>query len=299
MLGTILWRKRLNIPTDEPIDTYLHAGGHLVEQARGHAKETNVALLGIGISVPGLVDSEEGILRLAPNFRGRDLHIAGPWQNRFGLPVYVENDANAAALGEYFFGAAKDAPNALYLGANSGIGGGILIDGHIFRGSGGFAGEIGHMTINPKGELCSCGKRGCWETLIGPRAIVERYRRLVAGGTASPLANNLHHVTLPDMVKAAQMGDLAADAVLQEAGHHLGLGIANLINIFNPQLVILGGALGLTHEALIPMIRDTVKQNSLFPMRNSLSIVPSEYGLEDSVMGAVALVLDDLMRSPV
>ncbi|MEX1021255.1 MAG: ROK family transcriptional regulator, partial [Litorilinea sp.] len=294
-----IWKGRLELPLEEPIDGYLHAAGRLVEHALREAAKQQRRVLGIGISVPGLVDVTEGVLRISPNFRGQEIPIVGPWRKRFGLPVIVENDANAAALGEHYFGVAKDAPNFLYLGAAAGIGGGIIIDGKIFRGRGGYAGEVGHMTMDPEGDMCNCGKRGCWETLIGPRAVVERYRRSVAAGSASPLSKNLEGVTFGAIVEAAEIGDLAAVSVLQEVGHDLGLGIANLVNVFNPQLVILGGVLSLAHETLIPMIRETVKQNSLYPMRAALSILPSEYGTEDCLMGAVSLILDDLMRAPV
>lgn len=299
LLAGVLWRGRLNLPPEEPIDGYLHAAGRLVDQAISQAASRNQRVLGIGISVPGLVDVEAGILRMSPNFRGQEIPITEPWQARFGVPVIVENDANAAALGEYFLGAAKDTPNFLYLGASSGIGGGIIIDGHIFRGGGGFAGELGHMTMDPEGDVCSCGKRGCLETLIGPSAVVTRYRASVAAGSASPLSNNLENVTFADIVQAAELSDLAAHSVLQDVGHYLGLGIANLVNVLNPQLVVLGGAFSVAHEALIPMIRTTVKLNTLPPMREALSIVPSEHSSQDGLIGAVSLVLEDLMRAPV
>lgn len=298
-LGEIIWRGKLIPPPDEPLTGHLQVGARLVVQAMAQAADRRLRVLGIGVSVPGLVDVDSGTLRLAPHFRGKDIPIVQPWQARFGVPVRVENDANAAALGELYFGAARDTPNFLYLGAATGIGGGIIIEGQLFRGQGGFAGEVGHMTMDPGGELCSCGKRGCWETLIGPRAVVERYRQSVAAGSASPLAHNLEHVTFSDVVQAVARGDLAADVTLQNMGRYLGLGIANLVNVFNPQLVVLGGLLSLAHEPLIPLIRETVRQNSLQPMRAALSIVPSEFSTDDGLMGAVALVLDEMMRAPV
>jgi glucokinase-like ROK family protein len=298
LLAGVIWRRRFSLPSDEPRDVYLHTAEVMVQQALTQAEQRNQRVFGIGMSVPGMVDVNEGVLRFAPNLHWHDVALVAPWTQRFNLPVFVENDANAAALGEYLFGVAKDAPNFLYLSAGAGLGGGIIVDGQIFRGHGGYAGEVGHMTIDPNGELCSCGKRGCWETLVGPRAVVERYKQRAAGNSASTLCNSLGDVSFEHIVQAAEMGDVTADTILQGVGHFLGLGIANLVNVFNPQLVVLGGVLSTANEIFIPMIRETVKQNSLFPMRTALSIVPSEAGTDDCIMGAVSLVLDDLMGAP-
>jgi predicted NBD/HSP70 family sugar kinase len=297
------------------METYLHCADEMIRQALGQAAELGIRVLGIGLGLPGLVDVQAGELKFAPSLHWHEVNFRSRWRDRFNLPLFIENDANAGALGEYYFGVARNTPNFLYIGATTGLGGGIIIDGALFRGRGGFAGEVGHITLNPEGDLCSCGRKGCWETVAGPSAIVRKYLQrsgrsngingqAAASGHTPPHTSGFanghssHSTTIGDIVKAADLGDLAALSVLQDAGYFLGLGIANLVNIFNPELVVLGGALSLANELLIPIIKETVRQNSLYPMRTSLSIVPSQHAVDDSIMGAIALVLDDLMHTP-
>ena len=177
------------------------------------------------------------------------------------------------------------------------MGGGIVINGELFRGRGGFAGEMGHMTLDPGGAQCSCGRKGCWETLVGPEQVVAHYRR--RSPQAEKVLKDGEESEFAKTVRAAEAGDLAAEAVMQQMGEDLGIGIANLVNIFNPQLVVLGGYYSLAHETVIPMIKETIKRHSLFPMRTALSVLPSQWGVDDGILGAVALVLDDRMRAPV
>ncbi len=247
-----------------------------------------------------MVDAARGELRYAPNCAGTMRPVAVG----FGLPVIVENNANAGAVGEYYFGAARNVAHFLYLGGGTGIGGGMIMDGRIFRGRGGFAGEIGHMTIEAEGELCSCGRRGCWETLAGPRAVVAKYRSRMEPSVGGGVRLDDDEIGFAQLVEAAGLGDLAALAVLQDAARYLGIGIANLLYLFNPHMNVLGCSvirrgLGAGGDLLGPIIKETVKQNSLFPMRAALSIVPSLNGADDCVMGAAALALDSILRQPV
>jgi glucokinase-like ROK family protein len=297
-VATVLWRRRLLISDGESQDMYLHIAEEMIRQALRRAKEQGLRVLGIGLGVPGMVDVAAGELRYAPTLRWHNVDFGRRWEERFQLPVVVENNANAAALAEYYFGEAREAPSFIYLNASAGLGCGIVIDGRLFRGRSGFAGEVGHMMLDPDGELCSCGRRGCWETFVGPRAVVAKYRQRVEM-TNGNRRNDMDGVGFAEIVEAGAMGDPAAAAVLQDVALYLGLGIGNLVNILNPQLVVLGGVLSQADDQLVPVIKETVKQNSLFPMRADLSIVPSHFGADDCVMGAVALVLDNILREPV
>jgi len=295
-VANTLWRRRILIGEGEPQETYTHIAGEMIRQAMERAGQLPLPVMGIGLALPGMVDAERGELKYAPNLRWHDVPFGERWSSRFGLPVVVENNSNAGAVGEYYLGAARNVDHFIYIGGGTGIGGGIIMDGRIFRGRGGFAGEIGHMTIDPEGDVCSCGRRGCWETLVGPRAVAAKYRsRMEAGGAKVESAR----AGFPEIVEAARLGDLVAVATLQDAARYLGIGIANLVNIFNPQLVVLGGVLGQASEQFIPVIKETVKQNSLLLMRAGLSIVPSLNGADDCVLGAAALVLDRILREPV
>ena len=296
--ANVLWRRRILVGAGETQDTYLHIAEEMIRQALSVAGRRGVRVYGVGLALPGMVDVQQGQLRFAPNLRWRDIPFGGRWSERFALPVFVENNANAGAIGEYYFGAARAVADFIYVGGDAGIGGGIVAHGELLRGRGGFAGEIGHMTIVPDGDLCACGKRGCWETLVGPRAVIADYQRR-AGDMNTGARFDADNIGLAELVRAANLDDLAAVAALREAARYLGIGIANLVNIFNPQLIILGGSLGQVSETLVPQIREVVKDNSLFPMRTALSIVPSQHGADDCVMGAVALVFDNLLREPV
>ena len=293
-----VWRRSVRLVDSEPQETYLSCAEELVRQALLVAQAKNWRVLGIGVALPGLVDVNCGELRYAPSLHWHDVPFRSRWSKRFGLPILIENNANAAALGEFYFGIGQNFPNFLYIGAGATMGGGIVINGELFRGRGGFAGEMGHMTLDPDGARCSCGRKGCWETLVGPEQVVAQYRRR-APQTAQLLKDDPDQSYFAQVVRAANADDLAAAAVMEEMGLNLGIGIANLVNIFNPQLVVLGGHYSLAHETVIPAVKEMIKQHSLFPMRTALSVLPSQRGVDDSILGAVALVLDDRMRSPV
>ena len=296
-----LWHRGLRVDVGEHQDDYLSGAEELVRQALFQAQILGVRVLGVGVAVPGLVDVHCGELRYAPSLHWHNIPFRQRWSKRFGLPILIENSANAAALGEFYFGIAQNIPNFLYIGAGATMGGGIVMNGELFRGRGGFAGELGHMTLDPDGKECSCGRMGCWETLVGPEQVVAQYRRRSPLQAARVLTRTIddEESYFAKLVRAADGGDLAAVSVMQEVGQNLGIGIANLVNIFNPQLVVLGGHYSLAHETVIPMIKETIKRHSLFPMRTALSVLPSQRGVDDSILGAVALVLNDRMRAPI
>ncbi|MCS7283626.1 MAG: ROK family transcriptional regulator [Anaerolineae bacterium] len=301
-VARVLWRRRIPTHPEEKQERIIQKAEEIVEEALAIGKAYGLSPLGIGLGVPGLVNIQEGTLVFAPNLRWFNVPLKQMWTQRFGIPVYVENEANAAALGEYYFGNARGVQNLIYLSAGVGLGGGIIIKGRLFRGSNGYAGEIGHMTVDPSGELCGCGKRGCWETMVGPRAIVRRVRRALENGQESSILsaveNDLDRIDINVVVQAAQDGDSLARAALEEVGVHLGIGISNLVNAFNPEMVVLGGALSLAGSLLLPVIEETVRAHALPQPREALTLATSAHGADACVMGAVALVLDEILREP-
>jgi glucokinase-like ROK family protein len=303
-VAQVLWRRRID---SDPLDgqsIIIERAEELTQQALDIGTEQGLRHLGIGLGVPGLVDILQGNLVFAPNLRWRDVPLRQIWTRRFGLPIFVENEANAAALGEYYFGAARDVQNLIYLSAGVGLGGGIIINGKLFRGSGGYAGEIGHMTMDPNGDPCGCGKRGCWETMVGPRAIVRRVKnaleiRINEKGHIRRLINNkLSRIDMEVVVQAAETDDPVAKTALEEVGVHLGVGISNLVNVLNPEMVVLGGALTLASPFLLPVAERTIQKHALAQSRAVVKVVASAHGVDGCVMGAVALVLDDIIREP-
>ncbi len=301
-LAQVLWRERIPTTPKDTQAVILERAANLISQALTMAATQHLRLLGLGVGLPGLVDLNEGQLIVAPNLRWRDVPLRMLWSQRFGLPIFVENEANAAALGEYYFGAAKDVKNFLYLSAGVGLGGGIILNGQLYRGSHGYAGEIGHMTLYPNGLQCGCGKIGCWETVVGPRALIRRVQHDIQNGANSLVrtlvSGNLEAITVAAIVEAANAGDVTALAALDDVAHHLSVGIANLVNILNPSLVVLGGALNTASRFLLPTIEAAVKENVLGPAQDDLRIAPSAHGADACVIGAVALVLDEILQSP-
>lgn len=302
-VADVLWRCNVPSAPEEGQEVIIKRAEALVAEALARGKDAKLPPLGIGLGLPGLVDVQEGNLVIAPNLGWRDVPLQRMWCDRFGLPVFVENEANAAALGEIFFGVARNATNLIYLSAGVGLGAGIILNNKLFRGSGGYAGEIGHTTIAPNGELCGCGKRGCWETVAGPRAIVRHAKSALAEGSRGILYDlakgNLDWVTVDLVVQAARLGDPVALESLEQVGVQLGIGIANLINIFNPDMVVLGGALSLASDFLMPVVKATVLEHALLQPQDIVQLTTSAHGADTCVMGTVALVLDDILREPV
>ncbi len=301
-LANVLWRKRSKSDAHDSIEQILERAYQLTEEGLQKGYALKLTPLGIGLGVPGLVDLQHGELMFAPNLNWTNIPVSRLWSERFNLPVFVDNEAKAAALGEYYFGAARGEHNFIFLTGGVGLGAGVMIDGKLFRGSHGYASEVGHMIMEPDGELCGCGKRGCWETQVSPRAVIRRFQESLRQGVPSTVLlaadNNVNNIGFETITNAASEGDNAAIVAMQEVGEKLGFGIANLVNVFNPDMVILGGELNYASELLLPVVRKVVNANSLKLESQGLKIVPSAHGQDACVMGAVALVLDDILHEP-
>ncbi|MCU0641601.1 MAG: ROK family protein [Candidatus Margulisbacteria bacterium] len=264
----------VNIPTEaakgqaQVIDNLKKATDALI---RG--QKTKVSCIGIG--VPGPIDYETGIVIEPPNLPGwKKVNLKKILEKEFKVPVHVDNDANCAALGEAYFGAGRQVRHFIYITISTGIGGGIIIDRKLYRGAIGAAGEFGHMIIDPAGPLCGCGNHGCFEAL--------------ASGTAIKRRSGMDAIAVE---LAARQGDATALKVINETAHYLALGIANLVNIFNPEMVILGGGVSKMRELLLNPIRVEFKKYALTLPAKHVKIVRAKLGSESGVLGAVALCL--------
>lgn len=250
-------------------------------------------VLGLAIGVPGLVDHKKETLRFAPNLNWENIPLGRLLREEFDRPVFVDNEANLAALGEYYFGAAENCNHLLYISGSIGIGGGIIHNGQVFTGVAGFAGELGHMTIDPQGELCKCGNRGCWETLISQKAILNRLQAVNTGNQPANLPNSVL-----SLAEAARAGDKIVIKILAEAACYLGIGIASLVNILNPELVVLGGIYCLLGEFLLPTVKQEVNQRALHMSMNANQIVLAKQGSDACVMGGLARVYQVILAQP-
>ncbi len=302
-IAEVLWHARVPIAPSEPQIAILERAENMIEEAMEYGASLAMRPLGIGVGVPGLVDIHLGKLVYAPNLKWSDMPIRLMWMRRFNLPVFVENEANCAALGEYFYGVAHDVKNSIYIKTGVGLGGGIMIGGRLFKGTHGFGGEIGHVTIYQGGETCGCGRVGCWETYVSSPAILRFARHALEahpGSLILELANGDPEQLTPEIViEAAGKSDPAAISVLEEVGGHLAVGAANLVNIFNPEMIVLGGMLAPAGPWVIPVMKDYFQKNLLWPLRDSIRIEVTTHIEDATTLGAVALVLDDIVREPV
>jgi len=235
-----LWQRWEAIPPGADRFSIMEQAENLIGQAVDYGRAAGLRSLGIGVGLPGLVDERKGKLVFAPNLKWWDIPVRMLWMSRFSIPVYVDNEANIAAMGEYFYGVAHDVQNFIYLKTGDGLGAGIMIGGSLFKGAHGFAGEIGHTTLYGDGAFCGCGRRGCWETYVSTAAVLERARQHLQTDAAPFLCQALEdhpeRLTYDLLINAAEAGDPAAIATFEETAVHMGVGIVNLTNIFNPDL---------------------------------------------------------------
>jgi glucokinase-like ROK family protein len=306
MKAEVVWQQKVDValaaaPSRQHQTRVLESAERLVQAAIAKAVGRH-RLLGIGVGVPGLVDHETGTLLFAPNLHWRDVPLRDRWIERFGVPVIVENEANAAALGEQMLGTAKGGDDFIYLSAGVGLGGGLVVHGKLYGGSGGFAGEVGHMTIVPDGPRCNCGNRGCWETLASPTAIIRQVREAIAGGRSPRRAlvgdGAPEALQMDQVLQAAASGDPVVLEILSEVGRYLGIGIANLINVFNPSLVVMGGVLSLVAPYVLPRAHQEVEARAVAAPRRGVQILVSRFKFDACVMGGVSLILRKILSDP-
>lgn len=299
----VVWRHQERTDRRDAQSAILQRINANIQSAIQHAQKLNLPVLGIALGVPGLVDTQSGTLLYAPNLQWENVPLRQMLSARFDFPVIVDNEATMAAFGESFFGVARGSRNVLYVSAGVGIGGGFVLDGRIYPGSAGFAGEVGHMTLEMQGPLCSCGNCGCWETLASQSAVFRRVHESIAGGSISSLSRfkngKRESLTIPLVVRAAEEGDLVAREALTETGKYLGVGLANLMNALNPGMVVFGGILSLAKEFLMPVIQETIRTRTLRWSSRSAQIVVAAYGSDACVMGAVAMIYDQILRQPI
>jgi glucokinase-like ROK family protein len=252
-------------------------------------------LLGIGVSVPGLVDSLNGVVRYTAYLNWRSVPIGERLAAHCGdeIPIYLDNDTNLAALGERVFGAGDGTANmVIVMVGTAGIGAGIVVDGEIYHGAGGGAGEIGHMPVANSDVPCVCGRRGCLEAVSSGWALIRRAREEAAAHPESALnALASDGITFEDVQQAVEAGDPTAVALTQEVGHYLGLMVAILVSTVNPQRVVIGGSLSELGEPLFDSLQRTVSEHTLSILAQETEILPASLGTDVNILGAVAQVL--------
>ena len=249
-------------------------------------------LAGVGLSAPGPLNTLEGIALSMPTIRGfQNIRLRERLEASLQLPVWIENDGTAAALGEWRFGAGAGLENLVYITVSTGIGGGIVADNRLLRGRLGMAGEVGHMTIIHNGERCSCGNQGCWEAYASGTAFTRRARIRAAQHEQGLLSQSTCPIEARDVFAAAAQGDPLALELVAEVAELLGLGITNLLHLYSPEAVIVGGGMAANFEVLHPVMRNKVQQAAM----NGFSETPilrAALGDNSGLVGAAALVFD-------
>ena len=273
----------------ETLDIFVEA----VEEVRAVAPDAEA----VGFGIPALVDWEAGVARWSTHLPLEDIPFRDLMSERLGLPVHVDNDANVAMLAEHRHGAARGARHAVLLALGTGIGSGLLLDGRIYRGASGFAAEIGHMVVDLHGADCqgACPGRGCLEVLASGTAIGVAAEEAARGEPASALGRRLAaggEVTGGLVTELAHDGDELARLVLADVGRRLGAGLAGVVNVFNPEIVVVGGGVLAAGELLLAPAREVVEARALPPARDQARIVPAHFGEEAGMMGAALLALD-------
>ena len=267
----------------------------VIAQTRAEEKVGRDAFLGVGVGAPGPLDREKGVVVVAPNLGWRNLPLRRLIGERVGLDATLDNDANCATLGEWWTGAAKGGRNVIGVTIGTGIGGGLILDGRLYHGSSDVAGEIGHTTIDSNGRRCKCGNYGCLEAYASGPNIALRAREALESGEASMLPSmvdgRLDRITAATVYEASEHGDALAVDVVRDTARFLGAGLANLLNVFNPDVVVIAGGVTQAGDALFEPLRAEVRRRAFRAAVESCRIVPGTLPGTAGVVGAVATFL--------
>ena len=304
----------LEIAVDSLAAAVVGLGGGVIEhlrldRARGHLAPERIAsdlarmarpmvsrlgggtaLVGIGVSMVGVVRVSDGVVRVAPNLGWLDVPLADIIARRLGsaVGVSVGNEADLGALAEHRRGAAAGVDDVLYVSGEVGVGGGVIVAGRPLTGAAGYAGEVGHMPVNPAGSRCRCGSSGCWETEVGERALLRRAGRSPSGGRAA----------VDTVFEAAAAGSRREREALATTGRWLGRGMGGLVNAFNPSLVVLGGLFGRMHPYVGAEIAGALKRHALGATREGLRVAPAALGPDAPLLGAAEMAFEALLLDP-
>lgn len=281
--GLILDRVTLARPPDDVITPIVGAVTQL-----GSEVDSTARCVGLGVAVSGMVRSEDGMVRLGSHLGIQDEPIRDLLAQKFDdMPVWVANVADVCALAEHSRGVAVGCDNVIYVYADVGVGAGIIAGGHRVAGHGGYGGEVGHMVVNPGGERCSCGSKGCWETEIGEHALLRLASSKQQG-----------HEAILAVIDRAARGDAVAQAAIRHVGNWLGFGVANLVNIFNPELVIFGGSLRDVYLASAAQVRSKLNKMGLAATREHVRLRTPSLGVDAALLGSAELAFEPLLSDP-
>ena len=286
---------------DEGVEAVINRIVLVIEQIIGPRDTDLKQLYGVSIAAAGAIDSPRGIITFSPNLPGwHDVPLRDIVSERLGIKTWLINDTNAAALAEHHLGIGKGIDNLIYLTVGTGIGGAIILDGKLYTGVCGSAGEIGHMTIDTNGLRCKCGNIGCLETLASGSAIAREAIEHISRGERSSLteivAGKIENITAKEAAMAAQRGDSLAEDVIGRAATYLGVGLVNLVNIFNPEMIIIGGGVANMGDLLLNPARQVVRERAFPVSAAAVRIVTAQFGDDAGLLGAAFFAFEHGVR---
>jgi glucokinase len=286
--GTVLYSDYQPTLADEGPESVIQRIIAGVERVLRQAGLGHDGISSIGIGAPGPLDIPRGLLIEPPNLPGwHDVPLRDIVEARIGVPTYLENDANAAAIGEYLYGAGRGTRDMIYVTVSTGIGGGLILGGRIYHGLSGGAGEIGHMTVLPYGPHCGCGNRGCLEALASGTAIAREGQELIARGIPTAIGSRSGgEVSAKDVVDAMYGGDAYAEQIVTQAIAYLGIGMANLVNLFNPERIVVGGGLSALGDGLLIPVRRAIQLRAFSSASAQVTVALAQLGPEVGIVGA-------------
>lgn len=283
--GTVIKQQSCPVTTRHP-ETVAKKLIHIIEALQAAAPASPYGVIGAGIGIPGLIDVDQTVIS-APNLGWHNLEWMKMLKPQVDLPLYLDNEANIGALGEKYFGVGKNTQNLVYLSVGTGIGAGIVMQGQLYAGISNFSGEVGHMTIDQQGPVCACGNIGCWETLASERALLAKAAKLPCFTN-----RNQHKVLdLGDIAAAAEQNDPSVLSLLAEVGVQLGIGLSSLVNILNPEMIIIGNRMAIVGKWLLPSMLDTMDSFTLSSHRQRAQLEFSQSPDHSTALGAAYMAI--------
>lgn len=282
----VIWHKKTPIKINDSTEYIFSQMEDLINKAIENSPETSLGILGVGIGVPGIVDYRKSELLIAPNLNWHNLNLKSYFEDKINLPIFIDNEANVAALAEQLYGNHINSNSLIYISAGTGIGVGLILNGALYRGSKGYSGEFGHMSIERFGLKCPCGNQGCWEMYASEKSFMREIKK----------DNKYNDKSFSDYMSEDSLKSHEVIGQLNEVGINLGIGISNIINSFNPEVIIIGNTLAQAGNLILNPIIETVESRLINYINHEVDIKLSTLGEESRALGAASMVLSNLLN---
>ncbi|MGI6626723.1 MAG: ROK family protein [Limnochordia bacterium] len=296
--GTVIRRKDYTMDPAWPLEKQVDQIIRSIEKVIPPEKNKRQRIIGVGLGVPGLIQSRAGLSVFSPNLKWRNVPIQSILEKRLGLSVTIDNSVRVGALGEQWWGAGAQVSDLVALYVGTGVGAGLILDGRLYKGYNEASGEIGHVVVAPDGQLCSCGQRGCLEAMASGPAIARRALQQLKAGEPTVLRGFKETITGKTVYQAAKQGDQLSITVLLEAARYIGIGISILINLFNPEIVVVNGGVSNSWDITSKTIINTARSLVFDGSNPSVRIVPSTLGKGVGPIGAATLIIKQFFAGP-